>query len=237
MTSTDTATDASVTAAEAAVGREDAQITELAATAEALTIETAEQLVASSAMLRTIKGRLKELTQQRQSITKPMDQAKKRVMETFLPALNRLEAAEGTIKRAVLSYSQKLEAERRVHQAALEASAAAEREQLARLAEEQSEAGHEDLSEVSREQAERVTAPTIAATPPPPAGVHTRTTWHAEVVDLPALAKACAESGELIHLIEPNMTALNAMARSLKEGFATPGVRAVSEQDIVARSA
>ncbi len=237
MTNASIATDESVTAAEAAVGREDAQITELAATAEALTIETAEQLAASSTLLTAIKGRQRDMEQTRQSITRPMDAAKKGVLAVFKPAVDRLASAERTIKNAVLAYHQEQERQRREAQATLDAAAVREREQLTKVADEHSEAGQEDMAEVSREQAERVAAPTVAVPTPPPSGVHTRTTWHAEVVDLAPLAKACAESGELLHLIEPNMTALNSMARTLKEGFSIPGVKAVAEQGVTARSA
>ena len=236
MTNASIATDESVTAAEAAVGREDAQITELAATAEALTIETAEQLAASSTLLMAIKGRQKEMEQTRQSITRPMDAAKKGVLAVFKPAVDRLASAEQTIKNAVLAYHQVEEERRREAQAKLDADAARERERLARVADEHSEAGHEDMAEVSREIAEMVVALSVAAPTPPPTGVHTRITWHAEVDNLPELAKACAESKELLHLIEPNMTALNSMARTLKEGFAIPGVKAVSKQDVTARA-
>ena len=91
----------SVTATEDAVGREDAQIAELEASVGALTIETAEQLQASSTMLSAIKARQKDMTDLRLSITRPQDEAKRRVMEVFKPALDRLGAAEQTIKGAV----------------------------------------------------------------------------------------------------------------------------------------
>jgi hypothetical protein len=51
--------------------------------------------------------------------------------------------------------------------------------------------------------------------------------WHAEVVDLRALCRAVADGRPLAY-IEPNMTALNAQARSLKGELHIPGVKAVS---------
>lgn len=225
----------SVTAAEDAVGREDAQIAELEASAGALTIETAEQLQSSSTMLTAIKTRQKDMTELRLSITRPMDEAKRRVMEVFQPALDRLGSAERAIKNAVLTYTQETERRRREEQAALDADAERERQRLATLAEKQESEGHEVRAEASRERAETVTAPTVARAPTPTGAVHVRTTWHAELVDVSELVKACAAGRAPTGLLQPDMTALNAMARTLKERFDIPGVKAVAEQGVSAR--
>ncbi len=225
-----------VVLAENAVNKEDDQITALVMSAEALTITTAEELSASSNLLSTIKGRQKNLTELRLSITKPMDAAKKRVMEVFQPAVDRLASAERTLKGAVLTFTQEQERQRREAQAKLDEAARLESERLREEADRQRDAGHEDLAAVSEERAEVVQAPTAEAPPPPTGAVHVRTTWHAEVVDLAALAKACAEGQQPIALILPDMAKLNAMARTLKDGLSIPGVRAVSEQGIAARS-
>jgi hypothetical protein len=58
-------------------------------------------------------------------------------------------------------------------------------------------------------------------------GQFTRKTWSAEVVDIMALVKAVANGKAPIKAIEPNMTVLNQMARSMKETFAVEGARAV----------
>src|SRR3972149_1146124 len=72
---------------------------------------------------------------------------------------------------------------------------------------------------------------TIAKTTPS-AGVGgaIREVWSAEVYDLHALVAAIVEGKASIGLIEPNMTALNGMARSLKKNMVIPGVRAVSRK-------
>ncbi len=227
---------AAVVAAETAVDREDAELTPLVASAEALTITTAEELAASSALLTNIKGRQKSLTELRLSITKPMDAAKKRVMEVFQPAVDRLANAERTLKGAVLSYTQEQERQRREAQAKLDEDARRERERLQKQAEEQRDEGHHDLAADSEQRADVVQAPTVAPPPLSSGPVHVRTTWHAEVVDLAALAKACAEGQQPIELIQPDMTKLNTMARMLKEGLAIPGIKAIAEQGIAARS-
>ncbi len=94
---------AAVVMAETAVDREDAEITSLVMSAEALTITTADELRASNALLITIKGRQKNLSELRFSITKPLDEAKKRVMGVFQPAVDRLASAERTIAASARS--------------------------------------------------------------------------------------------------------------------------------------
>lgn len=76
-----------------------------------------------------------------------------------------------------------------------------------------------------------VTAPTQVE-PKKTAGAAIKTTWKAEVFDIVLLCKHIVDNPGARNLVEPNMTALNGMARSLKEGFSMPGVRAVSDKQV-----
>ena len=232
---TDTPEPAVVVLAQGKVASEEADITALVLSAEELRIATDDELQASSALLTSIKGRQKALSEIRLSITRPMDEAKKRVMEVFQPAVERLGQAEATLKRAVLTYTQERARKLRDEQAQLEVAAEREREHLRKEAELQRKAGHEVRAEASEQLAETLAAPAAEA-PVSTAGVHVRTTWRAEVVDMAALAKACADGLVSLELIEANMLALNARAREQKERLAIPGVRAVSEQGVSARA-
>lgn len=60
-------------------------------------------------------------------------------------------------------------------------------------------------------------------------GLGHRENWCAEVFDLHALVKAVAKDKKLLPLLEANMPALNAQARSLKTAMQLPGVRAVNK--------
>ncbi|KKN41479.1 hypothetical protein LCGC14_0722930 [marine sediment metagenome] len=124
-----------------AVKDEETKIVALVSTAEALTIKTTEELGASTDLLQTVKSRQKALTDMRLSITRPMDAAKKRVMELFQPAVDRLATAEQTIKTAVLAYTQEQVRLQREAQDRLDAEAERERVRLATLAEKQRVAG------------------------------------------------------------------------------------------------
>lgn len=60
-------------------------------------------------------------------------------------------------------------------------------------------------------------------------GLGHREIWCAEITDLHALVKAVAKDKKLLPLLEANMPALNAQARSLKTAMQIPGVRAVNK--------
>lgn len=218
-----------------AVGKEDEETTSLAERAAELIIGTAEELAASAALLGNVKSRQKALADLRLSITRPMDAAKKQVLELFKPAIERLAEAEATIKAAALAYNQKLQREAAAAQAELDAKAEEERQQLATRAEMQRDIGDEAGAQELEERAETTTAPAVAEPEAMGSGLSTRTTWHAEVTDFHALVKACAKGEHSLTYLEPNMTILNGLARSLHGRPPIAGVEAVSEEGLVAR--
>lgn len=95
-------------------------------------IDSPEMFTAAGAELQAIKTRAKEIETLRLSITRPMDEAKKRVMDMFRAPLERLDQAEQVVRTAMLSF-QHTEQERAAR-ARREAEEAAriERERLER---------------------------------------------------------------------------------------------------------
>ena len=80
---------------------------------------------------------------------------------------------------------------------------------------------------------EPVSVPTVTiakTTPSAGVGGAIREVWSAEIYDVHALVAAIVEGKASIGLIEPNMVALNGMARSLKANMTIPGVKAVSSK-------
>lgn len=102
--------------------------------------------------------------------------------------------------------------------------------------------------EATPEVVEQVTEEVLAALPPAPQlqivkpdvakveGVSSRKVWHAEVTDFDALVAWVADNDEWTHLLLPNMTALNTLARDRREKLQIPGLRAVCETIMTARS-
>lgn len=116
--------------------RELAQATRIAADAHelalAIKIDSPETLNIASTELRSIAERRKQMEELRLSLTRPLDESKRRIMDLFRVPTDRLLEAEGLLRKEVGDY-QRQERERieRERQAA-EARARAESERLER---------------------------------------------------------------------------------------------------------
>ena len=86
-------------------------VSQLAALAE-LTITNQAQHTATCEFLQQVKGRAKQIEEQRTSVTKPMNEAKRRVDEWFNPAKKALGALEAHVKKAIAAFVDGQEAER-----------------------------------------------------------------------------------------------------------------------------
>ncbi len=81
-----------------------------------------------------------------------------------------------------------------------------------------------------------IEAPSVVlpAATPKMAGVSFRETWRADVTNLRELCRAIADGHQPTSLVLPNQTALNGLARSLKNQARVPGVRFVAEKTVAA---
>ena len=208
---------------------------ELMAKAEGFEISTADQYSASGELLKEIKRQQKQTTASRTEITRPMDEAKRRVMELFKPVSEQLGNAETTIKAAMTEFAQAEQRRQADEQARLDAIARKERERIERRAADARDKGQAEKADVLDQNA--------AATLPPKAepvaktdGVHTVTTWSAAVDDMATLIKAAAADPAIAAYLIPDMKALNAAAKAAKERLSIPGVRAVSSTTVAARA-
>ena len=115
-----------------------------------------------------------------------------------------------------------------------------EDERLAKAAELEASGAKEEAEALVNEAIEEKEKPIEIYIPPPATpkveleGATVKTFWHAEVTDLKMLCKAIANGMAAVNLVEPNMTALNGMARSLKKEMNVPGVKAVSTTSMAA---
>jgi hypothetical protein len=153
-----------------------------------LTIENDEQYSNAAELTKKIRVVAKDLNASRVSITAPLDEAKKKVMDLFREPLSALESAQKTLDFGIRDYHTKKENERREAERKAEAVARAEEERKKKLLEEQARkaeaAGKEARAEALREKAEVVHVPIIAtpvAEAPKVAGISFRTTWKARV--------------------------------------------------------
>lgn len=121
----------------------------------------------------------------------------------------------------------RLEAEaREVEQARLQAEAVAA-EAL----------GEKEVAEHILEEAIAAPAPVVAPTKQTAKveGVSSRELWQAEVTSLQLLIRHAADNPQWSHLLNPNMPAINAIARSMKSDFRIPGLRVFSKTSTAVR--
>jgi len=202
------------------------------------TIATADECEAAAEDLKAIKARQKALEDARTAITKPLLEAQRAVNALFKAPQDMLAQAEQIVKRGILTYQDAEECKRREAEAAAAEVARKEREKLEAQAAKAAAAGKvekaEALSAAAASIPERVA---IASSAPKLGGVANKTTWRAEVADKAALVAYIAQRPEWLHLLDVNMTAVNGLARSQKSALALPGVKAVEEKNLAARSA
>lgn len=216
-------------------------------------IDSPEMLDAAATELAGIVARKKAITEKRMDITRPLDAAKRAVMDFFAAPLDLLEQAERALKGGMVTYERKERERIAAEQRAADQRAAEERaaaEQRARDAEAAARAAHADGDEdaaaeaiaranEAREQAElaMVAPPLPAVAAPKAAGASFRGTWKGRVTDKAKLIAAAASRPELQGLLAIDTIALNGMARAVKDSATVPGVEFYEERGVATRGA
>lgn len=181
--------------------------------------------------LKTIKGKAKELDELRKSMTRPLDDAKKRIMEFFNKPLQFLADAEGLIKRSMLTYDREQERIRKEEEERLRALARAEQERLeeeARARAEQMKAeGKAEEAIMEMEAVPVIPLPSVQVEQPKVAGISRRQNWKARVVDPMQVPR---------QFLMVDEKALNAYAKATKGAVPVAGVEFYPE-DIIAAGA
>lgn len=198
-----------------------------------LTISNQSDYEAASAVLSEVKSRYKELDAQRKEITKPIDAAKKAVMDLFKTPLELLEKAESKIKGLMIGYTNEQERKAREEQLRLQKIADAEAARQKKILDEKiaraEASGKTEKAEELQMQKETITpivAPIIAPQIETPKGVSYREQWSAEIIDEKLIPRE--------YLIV-NLQALNKIAAATKGTISVPGVRFVSTKILASR--
>ena len=209
------------------------------AIALSIVVDSNEMAEIAASELVTIKGRAKELDEERKRITKPMDDAKKAVMDVYKPAIEKLGQAETALKTSLLAYQK--EQQRIADLAAAEEARKAreEAEKLRAKAEKMEAKGKtEDADALRNVAAMTVAAPRTVAAPTKLAGTSVRKVWKANVTDRSAAIKALAENPAYQHLLTIDEAALNKLAAAMKNpNSPIPGVVFYEDSVMSARAA
>ena len=196
-------------------------------------ITDADDLAAAGTVLRQVKSRFTELEDLRKTMTRPLDQAKRAVLELFAPVEFNLKQAESRLKNAVSSFLRGQEAERRRLEAELRDKQEAERKAAEEKAAKLRAKGKDEQADdvISRVDA----TPIVVADVPKVPGVSVRGIWKAEVTDLLALILWSA-ARENDSYLTADMPTLNAYARATKGAAPIGGVRFYEEASVAVRS-
>ncbi len=209
---------------------------EMLEVAQGWNITTPEIAVAVGEDLKAVKTLAKEIESKRTAITGPLNKALREVNALFKPAKGWLKEAEQILKSELLRYQTEQKRIADELQAKVEAEARKKREALERKAKVADVIGIGNKAEEFREEAETVVAPVVTSAAPKIAGLTRRETWKAEVTDKPALVKHIVEARpDLMAIVKIDQSALNGLARSLKDELDLPGVEVLKEASIVAR--
>lgn len=125
-------------------------------------VSTPVQYTDAGEQLKQIKTAMKRLDDLRKGMTRPLDAAKKAIMDFFRAPEEKLTRAEAGIKRAMIAYSDEQERIRREEQRKAEEAARKERERLEDIARE-TERKAREKAESERKAAEAATAAGRAA--------------------------------------------------------------------------
>lgn len=184
-------------------------------------------------LVKKIKTIAKGLEDERMATTRPMDEAKKQVMDLYRQPLDNLAKAESVIKKAVIDYDneqrRKAEELQRKLQAEAEEKARKEREKLAVRAAKAAEAGNEEKAAALLEKADEVQVfvPIVQTIAPKSTGISTRKVWKYRIVDVNKLPR---------EYMIPNDALLSGLARSTQGAIPVPGIEFYAEDSLAIRS-
>lgn len=211
--------------------------------ARQLAIVDGESYAAAAEMLKAIKALRAEVDATFDPIVSAAFRAHRTAVEQKRRAETPLSEAETITKRAMVAFDDAQERIRREEQRRLEEAERRrlEDERLAQAAAMEREGKAYGDAALVAEAEDLISQPVVPVIAPPPkatpvvTGQHFTVTWSAQVIDLRALVAFVAANPSHLALLTPNMTALNAQARSLKEHLAIPGVRPIGTKNVVSR--
>ena len=172
--------------------------------------------------LQDIRQRIKLLNDKRLSMTRPIDEAKKKIMDFFAQPIDRLKRADQAISKAMARFFDEQEAIRQKEEAEARAKAEKEAAKLEVKAEKAEAAGKEEKAEELREQAQQVaaTTPVMSSRVEKVEGIAMRMYWYFEIIDVSKIPK------EYLMVDEEK---LQQYAHAMKETAKVEGVRFFSD--------
>jgi type I site-specific restriction endonuclease len=184
-------------------------------------------------LVKMMQHRRRKIEDKRESLVKPLNSVVREINALFKPPRDQIDDIVGQARKKMNRFAQAQVALEDEKRRIAQREAQEEREEAQRLAEAlRKKAGQEAavVADVVEEEAEKKVVQAakpakVATTRGRESSVIITKTWKAEVVDLLELAKAVADGKLPTHVIEPNMTALNDIAREKKDAGTINGIR------------
>lgn len=203
------------------------QARHLATIGERYSVATADEFTVAGEELRRIKAAQKRLDEVRKGITRPIDAAKKAILDLFREPETRLAAAESGVKRAMLGFQAEQDRLRQAEQRKAEEAARKERERLEAQAAKAVAAGKLEKAEALEVRAATVSAPVIHREAPKVAGLSTREVWRYEITDAALIPR---------EYLVPDTVKIGKVVQALRGDTTIPGVRVYAERQMAARA-
>ena len=174
-------------------------------------------------ILKSVKSAYKNVDELRKSMTAPLDDSKKRIMDFFKKPLDVLISAEGAIKKGILAYQQEQERIRVEQERKLAAEAEKKRQEALAKAEAARAEGKEAKAEKYEDKAAQVIAPQLASTVEKMAGISTKKTWKFEVTDEALIPR---------QYLVPDLVKIGKQVRAVGDTVLIPGIRIYPEETL-----
>lgn len=193
-----------------------------------MVIDSAEGMNSASTLRKELKSKVKDIEGKRLAATRPLDAAKKTIMEWFSPAIDALTAAIKELDTKIIRYDNEVKKKLAEEQAAMN-KAAMEKAMQEKAALKEAIAKEDDIFVAQEMKIQEVMiCPDIPAYAPPPTtkGISYRTDWYAEIYDASLIPR---------EYLVPDMEKLNGIAKAMKGVANIPGVEFKSKQTVVGR--
>lgn len=212
-----------------AIDHETEQKTQALTTLEsgkALTVKDNETYLAGAELRKAVKALDKKADEFFKPLKQKQDEAKKALLDAEKSVRGPLQQALEIIDGKLKTYEREQEKKRQEEEKRLQEEARKQAEEEAITIAAQLEAeGDKTTAEAVLSAPVETPHVVVGSFVPKVAGLGRRENWVAQVTNLQALVAAVAAGTQPITLLQPNQTALNGMARSLKGAMKVPGVR------------
>lgn len=220
------------------------------AEAIAIVIDSDEMYEVAADDLKAVKAKLKELEEREKSLTSPLTAVITGIRDLFRAPKEKLAGAESAYKRAMLTYTEKKQAEAREAQRRADELARGQREEQQRAAAASEEAAqeaeqkgefleatsHRTMAEVHAMAAAVVSAPAVSIAAPKVSGVVVRKVWKSKLPEttedkIKALTYIIANP-QFLHLVDFSKSECDKLAKAMKDNMPVPGIGAVAESSL-----